>query len=95
MLEKRVESAFRVTDNVPHWRWLAACQEVDPELFYPDRGQTGKSAKKICQICPVRLNCLEEALSNPSEYGIWGGTSEEERAHIRRSGRESRINRNP
>jgi len=36
----------------------------------------------ICTRCPVRVKCLEFALATQQAYGIWGGTSEEERRRI-------------
>lgn len=58
------------------WTKEAACRNVKPELFFdPDRVETAIS---ICQCCPVIQECLEEALVN-SEYGVRGGTTEEER----------------
>ncbi len=67
------------------WRDRAACAApgVDPELFFPDRGEHGKAAraKRICAGCPVRGACLADALavSGSEDYGIRGGTTREER----------------
>jgi WhiB family redox-sensing transcriptional regulator len=35
--------------------------------------------------CPVRVECLEYAIANSEDYGVWGGTTEKERVKIRRS----------
>lgn len=32
-----------------------------------------RAAKDICRGCPVRLDCLEFAVSNGISYGLWGG----------------------
>lgn len=45
-------------------------------------------AKKICSTCPVRINCLKNAIKN-EELGIWGGTTEAERNQM------VKKNRNP
>lgn len=72
------------------WRRGAACRDTDPDLFFPV-GTTGaaldqiRSAKKICKMCVARSECLEYALVNNQESGIWGGTSEEERRVLRKS----------
>ena len=72
------------------WRLNAACRQVDPELFFPV-GTTGPSidqvgrAKGICQACPVREACLGWALRNQIAFGIWGGTTEEDRRLLRRA----------
>lgn len=40
-------------------------------------------AKKICNECPVMVECLNYALHHES-YGIWGGLTERERQTMRR-----------
>lgn len=71
-----------------HWRDLAACRHADPELFFPI-GSTGPAlhqidqAKRICQACPVQAPCLTSALDHGLAFGIWGGTTEEERRALR------------
>ena len=68
----------------PNWRDDAACKHAAPELFFPI-GTTGvaieeiESAKRVCAVCPVQSQCLEFALLTRQEFGIWGGTTEEER----------------
>lgn len=65
----------------------AACRGTDPETFFPDREQESRAythavtaAKAICARCPVRRECLHLALATPETHGVWGGTSEDERA---------------
>lgn len=62
------------------------CASADPEIFFPE--DTGNRelflvAKKICDSCPDINPCLEYALANPGEQGIWGGTSQRMRERIR------------
>jgi WhiB family redox-sensing transcriptional regulator len=57
---------------------------VDPDLFFPERGQSCTEAKAICAGCPVRTECLDFAIVSCEQFGIWGGTSERERRRIRR-----------
>ncbi len=72
------------------WRLLAACQDTDPDLFFPV-GTTGPaidqidSAKAVCDSCHAKAPCLEFALVTNQDSGVWGGTSEEERRRIRRA----------
>jgi WhiB family redox-sensing transcriptional regulator len=61
------------------------CEEY-PQLFYPedypnpeDRILATKTAKKICQTCPIIEQCFEYALETDQRHGIWGGTSPEQR----------------
>jgi WhiB family redox-sensing transcriptional regulator len=67
----------------PAWVAEGACIGVDPEWFFPDRGEDVRRAKAICATCPVKDECLEYALENREKFGIWGGTSERERRGMR------------
>ena len=65
------------------WMADANCAGVDPELFFPQRGESTVEAKAVCRACPVRAQCLDYALSINERNGIWGGTSERQRRTIR------------
>ena len=70
------------------WQDLAACKGEDVALFYPDKsaGMTGyREARKICRACPVRHDCLTEALRRQDRYGMLGGLSPRQRARIIRN----------
>jgi WhiB family transcriptional regulator, redox-sensing transcriptional regulator len=77
------------TDYVTDWRALGACLSADPDLFFPISA-TGPAlaqiaqAKAVCAGCQVRQECLEFALQTHQIHGVWGGTSAEERASLRR-----------
>lgn len=76
----------------PDWTMDAVCAQTDPELFFPNKGNSPKAAKAVCATCPVRLKCLEYALSFesgeagvPTSYaqvGIYGGLSAIERRRL-------------
>lgn len=71
------------------WRHRAACQDEDPELFFPvsDLGpgaRQAQEAKAVCARCPVRARCLEYALDNGLDFGIFGGATEHERRELTR-----------
>lgn len=66
------------------WQAKARCLEVDPEIFFPERGGSSKAARAVCTQCEVRVECLRYALRNREQFGIWGGTSERERRKLRR-----------
>ncbi|MEJ7764740.1 MAG: WhiB family transcriptional regulator [Acidimicrobiales bacterium] len=70
--------------KTPRWQNYANCLGVDPDLFFPERGISTREAKEVCASCPVRSECLENALENGEKFGIWGGLSERERRRIRR-----------
>jgi WhiB family redox-sensing transcriptional regulator len=78
-----------MTGRVANWRAAGACLDADPDLFFPissaGRGLSQIArAKAICARCPVRRECLEFAYANAPIYGIWGGTTPEERRQARR-----------
>ncbi len=66
------------------WQDLANCRGADPDLFFPERGASTRTAKAICRECTVRVDCLEFAIVSSEKFGIWGGLSERERRKIRR-----------
>jgi len=39
----------------------------------------------LCGLCPVIESCLTFALVSNQEFGVWGGTSEDERRQLRRA----------
>lgn len=66
------------------WRIGTPCSQSDPEIWFPDKGQSAKPAKGICFGCDVREQCLAYALDNDERFGIWGGLSERERRRLKR-----------
>lgn len=65
------------------WRVLAACRDTDPDGLFV-RGAEQNRAKLVCMGCPVRTECLAEALDNRVEFGVWGGMTERERRRLLR-----------
>lgn len=66
------------------WQEQALCAQTDPEAFFPEKGGSTREAKRICQACAVRDECLEYALEHDERFGIWGGLSERERRRLKR-----------
>ncbi|GGR68398.1 transcriptional regulator WhiB [Nocardioides luteus] len=66
------------------WQERALCAQTDPEAFFPEKGGSTREAKKVCQTCEVRQDCLESALGNDERFGIWGGLSERERRKLKK-----------
>ncbi|MFD5316820.1 WhiB family transcriptional regulator [Streptomyces sp. NPDC127098] len=65
------------------WTARAACRKADPdELFV--QGAAQNRAKAVCNGCPVRTECLADALDNRVEFGVWGGMTERERRALLR-----------
>lgn len=66
------------------WQDFASCAGADPDLFFPERGASTRTAKSICRDCQVRDECLEFAIVSSEKFGIWGMMSERERRKIRK-----------
>ncbi len=73
------------------WRHDALCRGMDPDLFFPERGEPTRQAKEVCAACPVREVCLAYALDNGERHGLWGGASELQRRKMRRGRRVSQA----
>ncbi|HEV7649438.1 MAG TPA: WhiB family transcriptional regulator [Actinophytocola sp.] len=65
------------------WRVNASCRDEDPDGLFV-RGKEQRKAKLVCIACPVRTECLAEALDNRIEFGVWGGMTERERRALLR-----------
>lgn len=65
------------------WMADALCRADSPVRYFPSDGMGVEAAKRTCTRCPVRVECLEYALVNRIEHGVWGGCSERERRRIR------------
>ena len=68
-----------------NWMAEGLCAEKPPSLFFPSDGVGVDVARKICAECPVKGACLEYALENRIDHGVWGGTSERERRRLIKS----------
>jgi len=68
----------------PEWMADGLCAQVDPELFYPECGESNREAKRVCAGCEVRAECLAYALAHRERFGVWGGTTERERRRMHR-----------
>jgi WhiB family redox-sensing transcriptional regulator len=73
--------------------WMAEgkCRELPPAVFFPSDGLGVQAAQRICADCPVADACLEYALANRIDHGVWGGRSERERRRILRARRSTRV----
>jgi len=70
------------------WIEKAKCRGTDPDLFFPERGESTKEAKSVCRDCPIKRECLEYAVQGVEKFGIWGEMSERERRTVRRERKE-------
>lgn len=65
------------------WTAAALCATRDPDLLFVT-GAAQREAARMCDTCPVKLECLSDALDNRVEYGVWGGLTERQRRAILR-----------
>lgn len=72
----------------PKFTGTEPCTQVGWEHFYLQDGSSGwtnlNKMRALCAGCPMQVECLEYALEH-ERYGFWAGTTENERARIRKS----------
>jgi WhiB family redox-sensing transcriptional regulator len=64
--------------NMQEWAAAGACRTSDPDSLFV-QGAAQNRAKAVCLGCPVRTECLADALDHRIEFGVWGGMTERER----------------
>lgn len=57
----------------------ANCAEADTNLFFSELKSKVAKATALCNSCPVKSECLQFALDLQIEYGIYGGTTPQQR----------------
>lgn len=60
------------------WVTEAKCRDGEPDAMFV-RGAQQRNAACVCRHCPVRVQCLADALDNNIEFGVWGGLTERQR----------------
>lgn len=75
-------------EEFSNWRVQGRCAtEGSPKLFFKNGGGNSVKAVRICKACPVRQLCLNFAIDNGIEHGIWGGMTARERKNLVRRNR--------
>ncbi len=64
------------------WMKDANCRGTKTSLFYPERGESNKQAKNVCEECVVSIECSEYSFYE--KFGTWAGRSEQERRSLRK-----------
>ena len=67
---------------------LCARPGMDPEWWFPDRRTAARRAVRLCRHCPLMESCALAAIEAGHRYGIWGGTTPEQRQVIWAAARE-------
>lgn len=83
--------------NVRPTEWMVQglCSDtsLNPEWWFPetkcDAEKTAKIALDICSECPVKRECLEFALKNWPQHGIWGGLRNKQLQQLAKGIREN------
>lgn len=88
MTHQRLDLFISHQLNEEAWMLDGKCLNADPERWFPTPGDSAaiEYAVGLCITCPVRVRCLEFAISSGSEYGIWGATTEAQRRQIKENG---------
>ncbi|GAA3765752.1 WhiB family transcriptional regulator [Salinactinospora qingdaonensis] len=56
--------------------WLGEVEvpcRSNPDLFFAEAPAEVEAAKAVCAECPVREQCLADALERREPWGVWGG----------------------
>lgn len=74
--------SYHLEDLYPEWQLKAHCAGVGLDNYFGNEQEQPtmsfkqiRQASKLCDVCPVYRECLNHALSNKEEYGVWAGTS--------------------
>jgi WhiB family transcriptional regulator, redox-sensing transcriptional regulator len=73
------------------WTEAALCAQVDPEAWYPEKGGSARDARRVCQECPVLSECLQYALDHDERFGVWAGTTPNERQKLQRARKKAAL----
>jgi WhiB family redox-sensing transcriptional regulator len=66
------------------WMQSAACKGETVDRFFNPPGTVPFEALALCYRCPVRQDCLDYAVENRIEHGLWGGLTAKQRIDSRR-----------
>lgn len=78
-----LELAAQATTGTPEWT-AALCAQVDPEQWFPEKGESNRVPRWLCGRCPIQADCLAWAIATDERYGVWGGSTPAERLAARR-----------
>lgn len=81
------------------WRDDARCRGMNPQLWVPsdehnsDDKHAAREGQRVCfRMCPVREECLYEALENGEPESVWGGLTPPQRVRWRKAvGAQERL----
>jgi len=85
-LAHRVDSTVIQVANPTSEQWeTAPCKTSGtPDAWFSTNQMITLKAKVVCRSCPFRTACLNLALADDEQWGVWGGLTERERAKLKR-----------
>lgn len=64
------------------FKWSGEASCIGVEMFSSKMSEQRLAAESLCPRCPVQFDCLYLALVGHEDYGVWGGTTEEDRVSM-------------
>ena len=49
------------------------CRQNPADLWFAEAPEDVEAAKALCSDCPIRTQCLAQALERSEPWGVWGG----------------------
>jgi WhiB family redox-sensing transcriptional regulator len=80
---------LELKDNDFGWQKDANCKGADTEMFFMEFEEAAinhiklREARKVCFDCTAKKECLDFAVVNNINYGVWGGSTPAQRKEIR------------
>jgi WhiB family transcriptional regulator, redox-sensing transcriptional regulator len=76
--DANIPESTTLSDARTAWVLQGLCLTTDPDKLFV-RGAAQRKAAAMCRDCPVKAECLADALDNEVEFGVWGGMTERQR----------------
>jgi WhiB family redox-sensing transcriptional regulator len=64
------------------WAEDVPCLNMTSEMYNPYQAAQLRATKKFCSNCDAKYDCLVMALVTEETFGVWGGTTEKDRAPL-------------
>lgn len=68
-------------DDSPDWALGLCTTGYDPEIFFLEDRED--EARAVCDLCPIKWECLSWSIEQKIEFGVWGGMPESRRQPLR------------
>ena len=76
----------RIAQRSPAWVHDAECRDISVDVFFPGPGERAREALEVCGRCPVREECLAEAMADETlDFGVRGGYTSAARKQLRKT----------